>query len=78
MNNIQRVPLALQKVLDCLFIKRFCSNLPTAVKFDIDNVEHNLRKQRAIFTFTSELGDQIRLTKSWAESIFNKEILSFL
>lgn len=63
---------ALQKVLDCLFIKRFCSNLPTAVKFAIDNMEHDRRKQRAIFTFTSGLDDQIRLNKSWAESIFNK------
>ncbi|KAK8891691.1 hypothetical protein M9Y10_028911 [Tritrichomonas musculus] len=41
-------------------------------------MEHDSRKQRVIFTFTSGLDEQIRLKKSWAKNIFNDEKLSFL
>ena len=71
-------PFVLQKICDCLLIRRLCSNLPAIIKYGIDNMEHSTRKQRAVFTFTNGLDEQIILTKSWAESLFTKDDLSFL
>jgi len=62
----------LQRICDCLLIKRYKTKLASSIKFAIDSMQYTYdkrRNQRAIFTFSDGLDEQLILTKSWKDSI---------
>ena len=72
--------IALQRICDCLLIKRYRTKLASSVKFAIDSMAYTIdstRQNRAIFTFSDRLDEQLVPTNSWAESILTDEKLSF-
>ena len=69
----------IQRIRDCAMVPRFKSNYASNLKFAIDNLKYNdpKRAQRAFFVFSDGLNENLKLTKSWAELILNKEKDSF-
>lgn len=81
-------PKCLQKIFDCLLIKRFRTKLASSVKFAIDymkfsnnnnndNEQKEDRPYRAIFVFSDGLDEHLVLTHSWMEKVFTDENLSY-
>ncbi|KAK8891276.1 hypothetical protein M9Y10_028484 [Tritrichomonas musculus] len=71
---------ALQRICDCLFIKRYRTKLANSMKFAITSMSYSAdtsRPNRAIFTLTDGLDEQLILTKSWADQVLNNEKISF-
>ena len=69
----------IQRIRDCSMIARFKSNYASNLKYAIDNLKYNSskRNQRAFFLFSDGLNENLKLTKSWAELLLNKENDSF-
>ena len=69
----------IQRIRDCAMVPRFKSNYASNLKFAIDNLNYNSskRNQRAFFLFSDGLNENLKLTKSWAKLILNKENDSF-
>ena len=69
----------IQRIRDCAMVPRFKSNYASNLKYAIDNLKYNnsKRNQRAFFLFSDGLNENLKLTKSWAELILNKESDSF-
>ena len=69
----------IQRIRDCVMIKRFKSNYASNLKYAIDNLKYfnPNRKQRAFFLFSDGLNEDLKLAKSWAELILNNENDSF-
>ena len=77
--NEQHSIKVIQRIRDCAMIPRFKSNYASNLKYAIDNLKYNnsKRNQRAFFLFSDGLNENLKLTKSWAELILNKENDSF-
>ena len=71
--------LCLQRICDCLLIKRHRTNLASSIKLAIDSMKWTNNKNikhRAIFAFTDGLDEQLILTKEWSQKILCHENLS--
>lgn len=71
--------LVLQRVLDCLFIKRFRTNLADTLHHAIEFMKcpYPDRTQRAFFLFSNGIDDNLVMAQSWKESILNNPNFSF-
>ena len=71
--------LVLQRVLDCLFIKRYRTNIADTFHHAIEFMKcpYQERTQRAVFIFSNGLDENLILTQSWKESILNNINNSF-
>ena len=64
----------LQKVLDCIFVRRFYTNLANTTKFAINNLFYQPmeeRPYRAFITFTNGLDERLFIAESWERKVFN-------
>ena len=68
----------LQKVLDCIFIKRGETNIASCVKTAIDKFKTlNQDSQRVFYIFTNGLDEEFALYDQWEERILNNPKHSF-
>ena len=69
----------LQKVLDCIFIKRCSTNIASCIKTAIDKFKtlDNDNAQRVFYIFTNGLDEEFGLHHQWKERIFNNSNHSF-
>ncbi|KAH0789512.1 hypothetical protein GPJ56_006553 [Histomonas meleagridis] len=66
--------VALQRILDCLLIKRYRTNLIHSIKFAIDTIPESILKTRpnvSFFTFTDGLDENLLRTSLWANLLSN-------
>ncbi len=71
---------SLQKVLDCLLIRRYRTKIPSSLKFAEQLMEYPNKEERpyrAIFLFTDGLDEKLVQKEFWTNTIFNNEKLSF-
>ena len=71
---------SLQKVLDCLLIRRYRTKIASSFKFAEKLMEYpnkDERPYRAIFIFTDGLDETLVQKELWTYNIFNNEKLSF-
>ena len=64
----------LQKVLDCIFVRRFYTNLANNTKFAINTLFYSPpeeRKYRAFITFTNGLDERLFMPENWKSKVFN-------
>ena len=63
---------SLEKALDCIFIKRWNTNIASCIKTAIDkfNTLKCENSQKVYYMFTNGLGDEFALYKQWKERIF--------
>ena len=71
--------LVLQRILDCLFIERFKTNIADTFYHALEYMKcpDPKRTQRALFFFSNGLDENLILTESWKESLLNKSNNSF-
>ena len=69
----------LQKVLDCVFIKRFNTNIASCIKTATDKFKtlENENCQRVFYMFTNGLDEEFALYEQWKERIFTNPSNSF-
>ena len=69
----------LQKVLDCIFIKRFNTNIASCIKTATDKFKtlENENCQRVFYMFTNGLDEEFALYEQWKERIFTNPSNSF-
>ena len=67
----------LQKMLDCLFIKRFVQKNIKNLLFAMNYNHPDNKKFRSFFIFTDGLDEDFLLTEQWNENIFNNSSDSF-
>ena len=69
----------LQKIMECIMIKRFTTKIINCLKFAIDNMEYKgkEREQRCIFFFSNGMDEDLMLKEQFKELIFNNSNLSF-
>ncbi|KAK8841092.1 hypothetical protein M9Y10_027933 [Tritrichomonas musculus] len=69
---------ALQRISDCIHIKRFRAKLPGCIEYAINSMAfpNDERRNRAIFTFTDGLDENLVKIKGWSE-LFKYSQLSF-
>ena len=68
----------LQKVLDCIFIKRSETNIASCVKTAIDKFKTlNKDSQRVFYIFTNGLDEEYALYDQWKDRILNNPNHSF-
>lgn len=67
----------LQRICDCLLIKRYRTKLAFSTKFAIDSMAYTAdssKPYRAIFTFSDGLDEQLVQTKAWSEIISDSKL----
>ena len=70
--------LILQKLYDCCFIKRNVTQLPTCLKYFIDNYPPKDETiNRVYYIFTNGFDDELKKFKAWQSKIFNNTKNSF-
>ena len=70
--------LILQKLYDCCFIKRNVTQLPTCLKYFIDNYPaKDININRVYYIFTNGFDDELKKCKAWQSKIFNDHKNSF-
>lgn len=70
---------SLQKALDCIFIKRFNTNIASCIKTATDKFK-TLKgddAHRVFYIFTNGLDEEFSLTEQWKDRIFNNPNHSF-
>ena len=67
----------LQKMLDCLFIKRFVQKNVKNLLFAMNQNQPENKKFRSFFIFTDGLDEDLLLNDQWNENIFNNSYDSF-
>ena len=71
---------SLQKVLDCLLIRRYRTKIASSLKFAEQLMEYSNKEERpyrAIFLFTDRLDETLVQKELWSNTIFNNQKLSF-
>ena len=66
----------LQRVMECIFISRYKTNLATCVKYAIDNFPHNFTN-RVFYILSNGMDPELRKINRWKELIFNNKENSF-
>jgi hypothetical protein len=66
----------LQRIMECIFISRYKTDLATCLKYAIDKFPHNL-KNRVFYTITNGMDPELRKINRWKEAIFNCKENSF-
>ena len=66
----------LQRIMECIFISRYKTDLATCIKYAIDKFPHNL-KYIVFYTITNGMDPELRKINQWKESIFNCKENSF-
>ncbi|KAK8898415.1 hypothetical protein M9Y10_000702 [Tritrichomonas musculus] len=71
--------LVLQRVFDCLFIKRYKTNIADTIRHAIEFMKcpDEKRTQRALFFFSDGLDENLVLAQSWKETLLNDSNNSF-
>ncbi len=69
--------LSLQKILDCIFIKRAYTNITSCLKVAIDKFPKGDNKQRVFYIFTNGFDEEYGLYSQWKKHIFNDKNNSF-
>ncbi|KAK8853815.1 hypothetical protein M9Y10_016358 [Tritrichomonas musculus] len=71
--------LVLQRILDCLFILRYKTNLADTIFYSTKFMKcpDENRNQRAIFLFSNGLDENLVLSQSWKETLLNDPNNSF-
>ena len=70
--------LILQKLYDCCFIKRNVTQLPTCLRYLIDNYPAKDESiYRVYYIFTNGFDDELKKYKAWQTKIFNDKKNSF-
>ena len=67
----------LQKMFDCLFIKRFIQKNVKNLLFSMNYKHPDNKKFRSFFIFTDGLDEDFLLSEQWNENIFNNSYDSF-
>ena len=66
----------LQRIMECIFISRYKTDLATCLKYAIDKFLHDL-KNRVFYTITNGMDPELRKINRWKEAIFNCKENSF-
>ena len=66
----------LQRIMECMFISRYKTDLATCIKYAIDKFPHN-SKNRVFYTITNGMDPELRKINRWKEAIFNCKDNSF-
>lgn len=69
--------MVLQRVLDCLFVKRYRANIADTINYSIKSLICPERSQRSFFIFSDGLDENFVLTNSWKELLLNNSSNSF-
>ena len=76
--NEPHTELILQKLYDCCFIKRNVTQLPTCLKYFIDNYPPKDESiNRVYYIFSNGFDDELKKVKAWQAKIFNDKKNSF-
>ena len=67
---------ALQRIMECIFISRYKTDLATCIKYAIDKFPHNC-KNRVFYTLTNGMDPELKKINRWKEVIFNNKENSF-
>jgi hypothetical protein len=67
---------SLQKILDCIFIKRPRTNIANSLNFAIQNMKYpdDTRNQRIIFFFTNGMDENLVHLNDWGKVFNNKKL----
>jgi hypothetical protein len=66
----------LQRIMECIFISKYKTDLATCLKYAFDKFPHNL-KNRVFYTITNGMDPELRKINRWKEAIFNCKENSF-
>jgi len=66
----------LQRIVECIFISRYKTELATCLKYVIDKFPHNY-KNRVFYTITNGMDPELRKINRWKDVIFNNKENSF-
>ena len=66
----------LQRIMECIFISRYKTDLATCLKYSLDKFPHNF-KNRVFYIITNGMDPELRKINRWKEAIFNSKENSF-